>query len=271
VSYADPGDDAVETERIDMTRISGWASRWLGRRVGIGLALLVMVALAASPVMASSTTVAWDEFNHDASSGWGNAHIGGHWDKHGSGLLFLNSLAGEAEMDTYAGHATGAILSGDSAANVDIRVSMYVRHHELYVPGPLYAYVVARNSGNGELRAKLTFNNDCSVWVNGSVVTGGKERAISSPVRTTAIWCDGPESWRTVLIRAQVSGSDPTTIKIKAWNGAAEPSAWQWTGSTRNALLADAMHVGVRSYVSSLSSGTRVAGFFFRSFSAKKI
>jgi hypothetical protein len=251
-----------------MARISGWASRWLGKRAGIALASLVMVVIAAAPVMASSTTVAWDEFNHTADTGWGNAHIGGHWDKHGSGALYLYG-EGQAEMDTYPDHATGAILSGDTPGNVDIRVKMDVRHHQLHVvPGPVYAYIVARNSGSGELRARLTFNNDCSVWVNGSVVTGGKERAISSPVQTDAIWCRDAELWNTVLIRAQVAGSNPTTIKIKAWNGANEPSAWRWTGTTSKSMLGDAMHVGLRSYVTSFNP---VIAYLFHSFSAKKI
>jgi hypothetical protein len=98
-------------------------------------------------------------------------------------------------------------------------------------------------------------------------VTGGKEHAISSPVKTSADWCGE----NTISMRAQVSGSSRTTLRVKAWDiFGGEPSAWQWTGTTTKSLLCDGMHVGLRSYISS-SASAGSAYFTFYRFSAKKI
>jgi hypothetical protein len=235
-------------------------------RFGIIIAVLAVAALAAAPVMAAGTTVAWDEFDHAADTGWGNAHIGGHWDKHGSGVLELTGY-GSGRMWVGRGHAVGAILSAGTQGNVELRTEMYITlPHDVLRSGPLYTYAVARNSASGELRAKVTFNEDCSVSVNGSVVSGGKERAISSPVNTGADWCAN-----TLTLRAQVFGSTSTTIKVKAWNTVKpEPITWQWTGTTSKSMLSDRMRVGLRSYISS-SATAGSAYFTFYRFSATKI
>jgi hypothetical protein len=138
-------------------------------RFAISVAVFAVAALAAAPVMASSSYVAWDEFEHDADTGWGNAHIGGHWDKHGSGVLELTGY-GSGRMWVGAGHAVGAILSGETPGNVELRTAMYITlPNTVLRSGPLYVYAVARSTGSDELRARLKFAEDCSVWVNGSV------------------------------------------------------------------------------------------------------
>jgi hypothetical protein len=235
-------------------------------RFAIIVSVFAVAALAVAPVMAASTTVAWDEFDHAADTGWGNAHIGGHWDKHGSGVLELTGF-GSGRMWVGRGQAVGAILSAVTPANVELRTEMYITlPHDVLRSGPLYVYAVARHNASGELRARMIFNEDCSVSVNASVVSGGKERAISSPVNTGADWCAN-----TLTMRAQVSGSTSTTIKVKAWNTVKfEPLTWQWTGTTSKSLLSDGMHVGLRSYISS-SATAGSAYFTFYRFSATKI
>ena len=53
-----------------------------------------------------------------------------------------------------------------------------------------------------------------------------------------------------VRIRAQVTGSNPTTITIRAWaDGSSEPTDWVSTATDSTPVLQGAGTVGVRAYL----------------------
>jgi hypothetical protein len=53
-------------------------------------------------------------------------------------------------------------------------------------------------------------------------------------------------------VRLQVTGTSPTTLRLKVWPAtAAEPAAWQLTGTDSAAGLQVAGAVGVTAYLSS--------------------
>jgi hypothetical protein len=57
----------------------------------------------------------------------------------------------------------------------------------------------------------------------------------------------------------QVVGTNPTTIRLKAWaDGQAEPSAWQYTTTDSDASLQVAGAVGLRTYIAGTSTNAPV-------------
>jgi hypothetical protein len=70
-----------------------------------------------------------------------------------------------------------------------------------------------------------------------------------------------------IWIRAQVVGTNPTTINVKAWaDGTTQPATWQFTATDSNAALQAPGSVGMRVYVSS-SSSTPPVTFSFDDYS----
>ena len=52
-------------------------------------------------------------------------------------------------------------------------------------------------------------------------------------------------------LRAQVVGTNPTTVRLKAWqDGTSEPTNWQYTATDSQPLVQKAGSVGLQAYVS---------------------
>jgi hypothetical protein len=66
-----------------------------------------------------------------------------------------------------------------------------------------------------------------------------------------------------VWLRAQFQGTNPTTIRIRAWaDGSAEPGTWQYTATNSNAAAQVAGGVGLRTYIASGVSNAPVVFTF---------
>ena len=62
-----------------------------------------------------------------------------------------------------------------------------------------------------------------------------------------------------IRLRAQVSGTNPTTIRIRAWaDGTTEPTTWQYTATNSVAALQAAGGVGLQAYLSSATTNAPV-------------
>jgi hypothetical protein len=60
-------------------------------------------------------------------------------------------------------------------------------------------------------------------------------------------------------VRAQVTGANPTTIRITAWPaGSAEPTAWTLTTSDATASLQTAGNVGLRAYTAATTTNAPI-------------
>ncbi len=78
---------------------------------------------------------------------------------------------------------------------------------------------------------------------------GDIETPIGSEVQVAGLTVS-PGSF--VWLRAQVSGSSPTTIRIRAWaDGGTEPTTWQYSATNSTAGLQVAGGLGLRAYTSS--------------------
>ncbi len=115
--------------------------------------------------------------------------------------------------------------------------------------GSWYAYLVIRRNGNDAYRPKIFVGSDGSVRVHSGVVTDNIESSLGAAVVVPGLTFQ-PGAW--IWLRTQVSGSDPTTIKVKAWAaGQPEPSGWQFTATDSASTLQSPGAVGMRAYLGS--------------------
>ena len=66
-----------------------------------------------------------------------------------------------------------------------------------------------------------------------------------------------------IRMRAQISGANPTTIRIHAWaDGTTEPTTWNSTTTNSAAALQVAGAVGLRTYIGSATTNAPVTATF---------
>jgi hypothetical protein len=203
------------------------------------------VTVAANP--GSVVVYADDAFGRSVTNSWGSAATGG--------VYTLLSTAADYDVTGAAGTivlAAGgnrsAVLLGASALDVDL--SFRVATDRIGVVGAQFVYGVARRvSTTSEYRIKLRLPPNGTALVQASSVMGNVETALGTEVLVAGL---AHSAGGFIRVRAQVSGANPTTIRIRAWaDGAAEPTTWQYTVVDSTAGLQAAGPVGVRAYMSS--------------------
>ncbi len=107
--------------------------------------------------------------------------------------------------------------------------------------------MTGRGTGTDSYRGSILIGSTGAVRVNVAKVVAGVETALSTATVAGLTYTPGA----TLHVRLQVSGTGTTTVRIKAWIGATEPSAWQATATDGTASLQNAGGVGIRGYVSS--------------------
>ena len=195
----------------------------------------------AAPVV---ITYAQDSFTRTVSGGWGNADIGGTYNAAG-GAAAINVANGTGLiMPPRAGSTRGVTLDSISASDVDITVRIAVDKRP--VGGTVWAYEVARHNGNNEYRPKILFNPDGTIAVHAGIVVSDSESPIGQPVTVPGLtYTAGTFIW----LHAQVVGTNPTTIRVRAWaDGQPEPTTWQYVGTNSAPVLQQAGSVGLRVY-----------------------
>ena len=186
------------------------------------------------------TTLATDAFGRSVTGGWGSADAGGAWTVVGGATRF--SVAGGAGVQTVAaGGTTSATLAGVSSSAIDVVVRLSL---DATPNGAVYAYVVGRKVGSADYEARVK-------WSPGGAVE-------LHTARSTAVLAGGALAGVTLaagealLVRVQVEGTSPTTVRARAWKaGTAEPATWRATSTDSTAGLQVAGGVGLSTYLSS--------------------
>jgi CSLREA domain-containing protein len=200
-------------------------------------------------VQTSATSVATDAFGRSTTSGWGSADLGGAYTVVSPQADYsVGGGVGRIVLPT-GGDTRSALLGSVSAQTVDIKFR--VAADKVIAGANTIVFVVCRRQGNSEYRPRLNFNTNGSLSVNASMVADGTESSLGSAVVVPgATQAAGAFFW----VRAQCSGSNPTTIRVKAWaDGAAEPG-WLFTATNTEPALQGAGAVGVRAYAGSAIS-----------------
>jgi PKD repeat protein len=202
------------------------------------------VTIAAPPVAAP---IARDAFARTVSNGLGTADVGGAWTRWGTAAN-LSVRDGAARLLVPAtGVTTGATLDSVKQTAVDMRMDFAV--DKAATGGGTFVYAIGRRvSSNNEYRAVVRLANNGTAAV--SLVAhrnSGTATTIASEVRIPGTIAAGT----AISVRTQVTGTNPTTIRAKAWiAGTAEPAAWTVQATDSTAGLQSAGGLGVLSYVS---------------------
>jgi len=209
--------------------------------------------------------IAADAFSRTVSGGWGSADAGGTYTLIGASSSF--NVDGSAGTITAGSASTsrGAYLAGSSGADVDITFRVAVDKVAAHANDWIYA--IARRSGNSEYRPRLVLKPDGTIAVSVSVVNNGTETGLGQVTVAGLTQAAG----QYIDVHAQVSGSNPTTINIRAWaDGQSEPSTWQLTVTDSTASVQLGGAVGLLTYLSSGATNAPVT-FSFDDYSVTNI
>jgi hypothetical protein len=172
----------------------------------------------------SGTTIISDVFSRTLASGWGSADTGGAYTvSTGSSSNFsVNGAAGS--MVSTAGTSRANYLGDVNQQDVDILFK--VKTDKIPTGNATEAFFIARRiSPNTQYRGKIRFTASSGVTLQASSVVNGTETLIGSQASTGITYTADTFIW----VRAQVLGSSPTNIYMKAWGeSATEPVSWQY-------------------------------------------
>ena len=226
--------DAGETVSVEVTPNDGTVNGTL---------------VSAQVVVASSVTVfASDLFSRALTNTWGSADVGGAYTLQGTAADYdTTGTTGTIALTTGAANRS-AVLASVLARDVDI--SFRVALDKVPVGGSLWSYgLIRRINTSNEYRAVLRVAAGGAVYIQASSVLNNVEASIGTEVRVTGL---NATPGAFIRMRAQFSGANPTTIRMRAWaDGTTEPTTWQYTATNTAAALQVAGAVGLRNYLGS--------------------
>lgn len=175
-----------------------------------------------------------DPFSRERVNGWGSADTGGAYTHLGPSSDFgVSNGAGWLRLPR--GQSRGATLLGAAARDVDIRLRLSA---DTTTGGDgAWVYLVSRRGADGsEYRTKLRLASSGLIYAGISKTAQSIESRLVSEVSTGVTW----SATSTLEVRATVSGSGPTTLRIKVWRtGQSEPSGWALTASDTTPAIQD--------------------------------
>ena len=204
---------------------------------------------------AAATVFATDTFTRSLSNSWGSASTGGAYTLQGTAADYdVTGSIGTIALGT-AGTNRSAVLASVSARDLDL--SFRAATDKTAVGTSEWVYGLARRvSSTTEYRAMLRLAPGGGVFVQASAVVNGTETGIGSEVRVTSLT---HTAGSFIRVRAQFSGINPTTIRIRAWaDGTTEPTTWNYTGTNSAATLQVAGGVGLRAYLGGAATNAPV-------------
>jgi hypothetical protein len=236
---------------------SPWTSRVLGVVSLVGLVLLVPLWLdpvtlnqlrnvtpaprpttsaqaavlvpALPTVGAPVSTVAQDYFERDVAAGWGLADMGGQYEVTGESER-LSVTDGAAMVQLVPGQEGEALLPHTDAGHLDM--TLLIDPSTRPSSGDAQVALVLRRLEDGsQYRATLHLSATNSASVSVEARSPTETRTIAGPIVVPGAGVG------LMRIRATVEGSDPATIRMRAWMAYdAEPAYWHvsvidWTGS----------------------------------------
>lgn len=168
-----------------------------------------------------------DTFDRTVTDGWGRAELGGWWTTPGPEGDYAVS-GGEAVMELPEGGIRGGYLGGRLQDRTDVTVTVRRTDGE----GSVTVAVVGRRvSSTQDYRTNVTLGADGSVALNLSRRADPErpddpaELSLSDTVILLGPGSDPESGPAAVTIRMQVIGTNPTTLRAKAWL-AKEPASW---------------------------------------------
>lgn len=191
--------------------------------------------------------LAEDAFARTVAGGWGSATTGGAWTPSSAASSSVGS--GTGSLAHAAGTTRRALLSSVSASRVDVRATVAL--DKAPAGGATVAGVVGRQVGSAFYQARVRF-----------LVGGAMRLEVMNGGATLIGWADLTGTYaagQRIIVRMEVTGASPTTLRAKAWpQGGTEPALWQVSVTDATAGLQGAGSVGVESYISASAANAPV-------------
>jgi hypothetical protein len=123
------------------------------------------------------------------------------------------------------------------------------------------AFLVRRVANEGDYRAKVRIlpGGAVRIGISRTSSTGAQTVIVAETVVSGLTYAAGDQ----LTIRAQATGTTPTTVRAKVWRvGETEPATWQVTGSDSTVGLQTTGGVGVQSYLGASVTNTPIVARF---------
>jgi len=201
------------------------------------------------------TTLAQDLFTRSVASGWGSAPTGGAWTVSTPTASTVNGASGVITSTIGAGRT--AYLRSVSSTTTDMVMSL--ASDKLNTGGGLTVSAVGRSIGGaGDYRSVVRFRSDGRMAVRLSrAPASGAEVTIAPDIIVPGVTYTAADK---ILVRVQVTGTAPTTIRTKVWRaGTTEPTAWILSVTDSTANLQAAGNPGLVTYLSTTATNAPIA------------
>ncbi len=194
------------------------------------------------------TTYASDTFTRTLSGAWGRADVGGNYagfyctnpdmnvtgsvgtllvpDPHNLGICAANNTVNTGYR--------GGYLTNVSAQDLDIRFK--VATGTLSTSDNINVGFDARRvAGGTSYRGQIRLTPADEVWLQADTVVNNVTTGLGTSTHALGV---SVAASSFIWVRAQVTGSNPTTINMKAWNdGQPEPSTWTYSVTDSTPVL----------------------------------
>jgi PKD repeat protein len=220
-----------------------------------GTAAKQVTVTAPTPPPTGTGDFVTDTFSRTVSNGLGAADLGGPWTVGGSASNFsVASGTGALRLATAATQVS-AYLGATTRTATDLR--MTVTLDKITTGNGVYLDVTGRRvSAGNEYQANLILQPGGRLQVGLTAVRSSTEVALQPLTQLAGVTY---AAGSPLAIRLQVSGTAPTTVRVKVWPaGSPEPAAWQATATDSTAALQAAGSVGVAAYLSSSATNAPV-------------
>lgn len=190
--------------------------------------------------------LAQDSFERTRATGFGEAEVGGAWSLMGSSSQYaVEEPHGVVSLQPGSGRR--AVLPEVSAPSVQTLTAF--DYQGSASGGGLYVTVMPRvRPDTSGYRAKVRIDASGSVQLSLAKVAAN---GANTDLATSETTLSGATSGRTIMVRAEASGTSPTTLSARMWfEGDPEPSGWQVRTTDNTAGLQGPGGVGVYTYLS---------------------
>jgi PKD repeat protein len=197
-----------------------------------------------------------DSFNRTVSNGLGTADVGGAWTLVGTASNFAVAPGAAALTLRTAGTQLSAYLGATTRTDTDLNLTLAT--DKVADGGGLYLSVVGRRiSLNNEYFARVRVYSTGSVRISLAALNGTSTATTIQPEIALPGITYTPGLQLTV--RLQVTGTGPTTLRLKVWPASgSEPAAWQMSATDTTATLQAPGATGLTAYLSSSATNAPV-------------
>jgi PKD repeat protein len=186
-----------------------------------------------------------DPFSRTVAEGWGTAGTGGTY-SHSGGTAGMSVRSGVGLVVSSADNASRGARLPIQAVDQDLRVT--VSGDQVPTGSGYTTQLVARTvAGSQEYRLRLRFSGNGQGYL--TVMKRGTSSAEVAVGNEVAVPGLTHEVGAAYILRATVTGTSPTTLRMKAWRSGTTQPGWQLTRTDDEPALQAPGGAGVRTFM----------------------